>query len=90
MASVKRALAWSFTTQYSQMILGFITSVILARLLTPAEIGVFSVAMVVVGFASLLRDFGVSEYLVQEKDLTDTKIQTAYTFNIITELVCGN
>ena len=62
--------------------LQMVVIVVLSRLLTPAEVGVYSVAAVLTGLAGVLRDFGVGEYLIQEKDLTDEKIRAAITANI--------
>ena len=59
------------------MVIQFISTIILARLLTPEEIGVFSVAAVIIGFAQMIRDFGVANYLVAEKELTTLRIRTA-------------
>lgn len=50
---------------------------ILARLLSPAEIGIFSIAAVLVAIAHIFRDFGVGSYLLRERDLTPEKIQAA-------------
>jgi len=55
---------------------------IISRLLTPAETGVFAVAAVFAAFASTFRDFGVAEYLIQEKELDSDKIRAALTVNI--------
>jgi O-antigen/teichoic acid export membrane protein len=55
---------------------------IMSRLLTPAETGVFAVAAVFAAFASTFRDFGVAEYLIQERDLRDEHIRAALTVNI--------
>lgn len=54
----------------------------LARLLTPAETGVWAVAAVFAAIASMFRDFGVAEYLIQEKDLTRDKLRAALAVNI--------
>lgn len=51
---------------------------ILARLVAPAETGLFSVAASIVLLAQAIRDFGVGEFLIQEKDLTPHKIRTAF------------
>lgn len=59
-----------------------IATVIIARLLTPEETGVFAVAAVFAALASTFRDFGVAEYLIQEKTLTDDKIRAALSANI--------
>jgi O-antigen/teichoic acid export membrane protein len=59
------------------MIIDLITSLILARLLTPHEVGIFSVSVAIISLAHTLRDFGISNYIVQERELTDQKIHTA-------------
>lgn len=55
----------------------FVVTVILARLLTPTEVGIFSITAVFIGFAAVFRDFGISGYLQSEKDLTTEKIRSA-------------
>jgi O-antigen/teichoic acid export membrane protein len=54
-----------------------VVSVILARILSPSEIGVYSMTVVFVNFAHVFRDFGVSSYLQREKDLTPDKLRSA-------------
>ncbi|MDQ2821582.1 MAG: oligosaccharide flippase family protein [Pseudomonadota bacterium] len=55
----------------------FIVSVILARLLSASEIGVFSMTVVFVTIAHMFRDFGVSTYIQREADLTVQKMRSA-------------
>lgn len=55
----------------------------LARLLTPEEIGLYSVVVAILGLAHVLRDFGVTSYLIQERELTREKIATAFTLTLI-------
>lgn len=56
---------------------------ILARILTPAQVGIFSLCAAVVAVAGILRDFGISEYLIQEKELTQDKTRAAFTLALI-------
>ncbi len=62
---------------------------IISRLLTPAETGVFAVAAVFASLASTFRDFGVAEYLIQEKELGPEKIRAALTVNIAISWTMG-
>lgn len=55
---------------------------IIARVLKPEEIGVFAIAAVFSGLASMFRDFGVAEYMIQERVLTREKIAAALSLNI--------
>jgi len=75
MASVRKSLAISLTERYLVFGLQFISSLVLARLLTPHEFGVYSVAVVLMGFIHVLRDLGVGQYLVQEATLDRQKIR---------------
>src|ERR1700735_3914777 len=56
---------------------------VLARLIAPAETGLFSVAASVVLLARAIRDFGVSEFLIQERNLTPQKIRTAFGMTLM-------
>ncbi len=77
MASVRKSLAISLTERYLITVVQLVSTMVLARLLSPHEIGVYSVATVFMGFIQAFRDMGVGQYLVQEGDLTRKKIRTA-------------
>ena len=81
--SLRKALSLSFAQTYTSLAFNFVTIIIVSRLLTPAQIGVFSISVALVELVHMLRDFGVSEYLVQENDLDEAKIRTAFTLNLI-------
>jgi len=78
MSIVRRSLALSFLTRYANLAISFIGIVIISRLLTPEEVGIFSVSMAIVALAHTLRQFGLSTYLIQEKDITKDRIRTAF------------
>ncbi len=77
MTSVRISLLISLAEKYSVTVINIGSTVIIARLLTPLEIGVYSVGLAFVAIAHTLRDFGVGNYLIQEKDLTENRIRTA-------------
>tara|TARA_R110001599_G_scaffold353742_2_gene596031 strand:+ start:2786 stop:4264 length:1479 start_codon:yes stop_codon:yes gene_type:complete len=74
---VKRALLISFFERYGITSLQLLSAVILARLLTPEDIGIYTVGVAVIGIAHMIRDFGVGQYLLQEKSLTVEKVASA-------------
>ena len=55
---------------------------VIARLLTPAEIGVFSVTVVLLTFVATVRDMGAGQYLVQEKNLTTERIRAVWAIQL--------
>tara|TARA_R110001583_G_scaffold154316_1_gene305998 strand:- start:28807 stop:30228 length:1422 start_codon:yes stop_codon:yes gene_type:complete len=75
----RKSLAWSFGQETVTFVLQFIGSIIMARLLTPAEFGVFALAMAASYLLSSFRNFGIGSYLIREKELTADKIATAFT-----------
>ncbi|EHR71990.1 membrane protein involved in the export of O-antigen and teichoic acid [Burkholderiales bacterium JOSHI_001] len=80
--SIRRALIFSFIDRTANILISIVSSMIVARLLTPAEIGVFSVVMVLMSFLATWRDFGAGQYLVQEQDLTPERIRAVWTVQL--------
>jgi O-antigen/teichoic acid export membrane protein len=80
---LKRAIMFSFAGKYTSMVMEFVSVMVVSRILTPAELGVFSLAMGSIAIGQMLRDFGLSLYIVQEKELTDEKIQSCFTISVI-------
>ncbi|MBI5718933.1 MAG: oligosaccharide flippase family protein [Burkholderiales bacterium] len=82
MNSVRRSVWLTFADSYVGLVLQVASTMIIARILTPQEIGVFAIAAVFSTLASMFRDFGVAEYLIQERELTSDKIAAALALNI--------
>ncbi len=77
MASFRRSLALNFASSSGATAVQFLVSLAIARILSPAEIGIYSIAVVLVNIAHVFRDFGVSTYLQREDDLTEGKVRSA-------------
>jgi len=75
---LKSSLSYSFLDKYIGYILRFISTIVVARLLTPEEVGIYSVAFVLISLGHVLRDFGVAQYLIQQKELNEQKIRAAF------------
>ena len=86
-ASVRKALSLSLTRTCVSFVFTTAAVMIVSRLLTPAEIGVFSVAAALVALAQMLRAFGVGELIIQEKNLTRDVVRTAFTVNLVIAFV---
>ena len=83
MSRARKFLFASFGKNYIAIVLQLLSSVIIARLLTPHEIGIFSVGIVLIGFAHTFRDSGSTTYIIQEKELTTDKIRAAFALTLI-------
>ena len=80
--STRRALAFSFIDRYAGLIVSILSSMAIARLLTPAEIGTYSVVMVLLGFIATFRDFGAGQYLVQHKSLDEESLRSIWSVQL--------
>lgn len=77
--SVRRSLGISALAEVVTFLLSLLSVVVVSRLLTPDEIGVFSVAVSIIGFAHILREFGAGQYLVQLHEITREHLRAAFT-----------
>jgi O-antigen/teichoic acid export membrane protein len=59
-------------------IINFIITIILARILEPAEFGLFSLALIVMYFFDLFRDCGMSSALIYKKEDVDMASNSAF------------
>lgn len=80
--STRNSLLFSFLDRYANLLISIVSSMIIARLLTPAEIGVYSVTMVLLMFVATIRDMGAGTYLIQEKNLTTERIRAVWTVQL--------
>jgi O-antigen/teichoic acid export membrane protein len=85
--AVRRSLAWMTFGQGSFFILQFAGSIAIARLLSPYDVGIFSVAMAVVGLVSVVQTLGLNSYLIREPDLNADVIASAAAVNLLTAVV---
>jgi lipopolysaccharide exporter len=85
--TVRRSLFFALAERYLLLLLQLASFIVLARLLTPEDIGLYSVASAVIGLAQVVRDFGVGSYLIQEKELTPERVRTAFTITLLIAVV---
>lgn len=83
----RRSLGIVGISQAVTFILSFASVIIVSRLLAPNEIGIYSVAVSIIGFAHILREFGVGYYLVQAAAVSREQFRAAFTVAILTSWI---
>jgi len=83
MSATRHSFFFSFAEKYTVLLLGIVATMVLSRLLTPAEVGVYSLGAVLVALAQVVRDFGVGQYLIQEKQLDTVKLRAALATSLL-------
>ena len=87
MSSLRKSLMQSFALRNVTLLIQFISSLLISRLLTPHEVGIFSIGAVIVSFSHILRDMGVSNYVIQERELTRERVRSAQAIVWLTSLL---
>jgi O-antigen/teichoic acid export membrane protein len=79
---LRHAVLRSVIQQHATMILSFGTGMVIARLLTPAEFGAYSITIAVLYVAMALKDFGIGSYLISTKEPTELLLRSGYGLSL--------
>ena len=80
---------WTFIQQVGVQGIGFVISIILARILTPKEFGLIAMITVFIGIGNALLNGGMGSSLIRskEEELDEADFSTVFYFNLIMSLV---
>ena len=78
---------WVFLSSVLSKSFQFITTVILARLLLPADFGIIAISQIIIGIVSLFQDMGMTQALIQKKENIEESADTVFLFNIFWSLI---
>ena len=87
--SIKKAAIINIMGKYSTVIINLIYTIILSRILTPSEFGVFAVVSVFVSFFALIANIGLGPSIIQNKELIQKDYNILFTFTIIFAIFIG-
>jgi O-antigen/teichoic acid export membrane protein len=79
MSKLRSSMLIAGGSQYLIYLLSFIKIAVVSRLLGPAEIGAFTLAASLIFLAQFLRVFGTWDYIVSQKEMTETKLRQCFT-----------
>ncbi|HEY9106417.1 MAG TPA: lipopolysaccharide biosynthesis protein [Roseateles sp.] len=83
MSTVRRSLGFAFLERYLLIGLQLVSFTLLARLLTPPQIGLYAVSMALISMAQVVRDFGLANYLIQRKELGRDDVGSAVGVSLL-------
>lgn len=81
------ATMWSLLLKVLTRLLGVVTTVSLARLLSPADYGIFAVIAIADGLLNVLTETSLATALVQVKGDTEDMLDTAFTAQLVRGVV---
>ena len=77
------SVKWNFIGLIVKMVFQISFTIILTRLLSPSDFGLFAIGMMVIVFGNMVSDFGLGSALIQKKELTEEDIRFVFTLQII-------
>lgn len=78
-----KGITWMGLLRASTRVIAFLRLAILARVLSPAQFGVFGVAILVLSFLEVITETGINVILIQNKDKSNNYINSAWLVSIL-------
>lgn len=69
--------------RWADRLIGLISTLILARLLVPEDLGIIAMSSLVVGLADMLLDLGVEAALIRNREATQKHYDSAWTLRLL-------
>ena len=76
-----RGTVLTFGGQWGRTALQLVSTLVLARLLTPADFGLVAMVTAIVGVAELVREFGLTGAIVREREIDESSWAALYRFS---------
>jgi O-antigen/teichoic acid export membrane protein len=81
--TVRNAVLFTSISAYLGKFLSLISVMIIARMLSPEELGVYAIAASLVIIVSELNSFGVGNYLIRKDKLNNNDVKSALGLNVL-------
>lgn len=78
-----RGISWMAALRVVTRGLALVKIAILARILLPAQFGIYGIATLVLGLLEMLTETGINIFLIQEKDKVDNYVDSAWVVSIL-------
>lgn len=81
------SLVWTFTQQFGNQLIGFVVSLVLARILLPSEFGLIGMISVVLAIGNVLLDGGLTKSLIRDPECDQEDYSTVFSFHLIASII---
>ena len=83
---VVKGAFWAFMEKICTQLVGFFITIVLARLLSPADYGVVAIISIFIAVANVLADSGLGGALIQRKNATDIDFNSVFYASVVLSL----
>lgn len=78
----RTGFVWTFAQQFGNQAIGFVISLILARVLLPEEFGLIGMIAILIAIGNTLLNAGLTQSLIRSDNLDDDDYSTVFYFNL--------
>ncbi len=73
---------WTVSSQGATFLIGSVATVVLARLLAPADFGLVAMVTAITGLGQAFADLGLSEATIQSQEINQNQVSTLFWINV--------
>ncbi len=84
---VASGVAWSFSEKLLSMVVQMVVSIVVARMVAPADFGVMAIMTFFTSVSLAIVDSGFSQTLIRKSSPTDEEYRSVLTFNVVVAVV---
>lgn len=78
-----KGMWWATVAQFLRLLITFVITTILARLLEPDDFGLVAMVVVFTNFVAILNDIGLPAAIIQKKDLDEEQKSSSFWINLL-------
>ena len=88
-SKIKTSFIWGSINTGGSQVLGFIFSIVLARLLSPEDFGIIAIVVSLNMIANIFVDSGLSQAMIREQNVTNLDYNSVFYFSLLIGLLCS-
>ncbi|TKB65208.1 MAG: lipopolysaccharide biosynthesis protein [Nitrospira sp.] len=81
--SLVHSIAWTGVIKWITQILAWVSTIVVARVLSPADYGLVAIASTFIGFVTMINEFGLGMAVVTKRDLEERQIAQLNTLAVL-------
>src|SRR4051812_40795759 len=78
-----RAIAWTGGTMWFSQLFSWVTTIYVARILSPSDYGLFALAAVYLGLVALISELGIGSAIIVLRELRNRELAELNTVSVI-------
>lgn len=78
---------WGIVEKFASVLTGFLVTLVLARILTPADYGLVNMIYIFTVLGTVLLDGGFGQAIIQRQNVSDTDVSSVFYINMVMSVI---